>query len=569
MEVSAMDLSKIFNILYRYLWLFALTVLVTSLTTFFLLNNQTPSYKATTQLLVGPSLDSPSPDLNALRIGGQLIMTYSELVGTRSFLESVNNKLENKMDLAALGQAISTRQNTETRVLTITVFHADPKQAVAIANAAAQTFVEMSPSKDNTTELLRLQMSAQSQQLEEIVSKAETTIQQLELELIELKGARTTTPEAVSANLERQNLIIQQLSDERARMSDALRTLATIYEVLLDSDTNQVAVLEPARAVVPVGQNLVLRMASAAVSGLVLALVIIFAIEFVDDRIRVSADLTRASGAPMLSTIDRHPRLDGSGLERLIAVAQPESRAANDYREVVAKLLFSMGQSMPYTLLLTSVGSQSGDDTAVTVANLAIEFAQAGKRVGLMDAQFHNPVLTKLFEADKKEGLSDVLVESSIQPQFVSLQDFSNVRYLPAGLSTDKASVRIQNPEKITLLLEELQKEVDIVLIAGSPISWFAESLALASQANAVILIARQGEAQSQKVKKVVEDLRGMEVQIAGVIFDQNVASLDVNRNVNKGPAAEGFGAKAARFKGFRTTGAVDKKNVSEQTTKS
>jgi hypothetical protein len=140
---------------------------------------------------------------------------------------------------------------------------------------------------------------------------------------------------------------------------------------------------------------------------------------------------------------------------------------------------------------------------------------------------------------------------------------------LPAGLSTDKASVRIQNPEKTTLLLEELQKEVDIVLIAGSPISWFAESLALASQANAVILIARQGEAQSQKVKKVVEDLRGMDVQIAGVIFDQNVAPLDVNRNVNKGPAAEGLGAKAARFKGFRTTGAVDKKNVSEQTTKS
>src|SRR5687768_8828765 len=109
-----MDLSKILNILYRYLWLLVLTALVASLTTFFVINNEPASYKATTQLLVGPGLDSPSPDLNSLRIGGTLIQTYAELVTTRSFLEAVNNKLDQKTDLELLTKAISTRQNTET-----------------------------------------------------------------------------------------------------------------------------------------------------------------------------------------------------------------------------------------------------------------------------------------------------------------------------------------------------------------------------------------------------------------------------------------------------------------------
>src|SRR5215216_575853 len=107
-----MDLSKILNILFRYLWLFVLTILVASLTTFFVLNKQPVSYKATTQLLVGPGLDSPSPDLNALKIGGQLVQTYAELVGTHSFLESVNDKLDPKVDLGTLDRIILARQNT-------------------------------------------------------------------------------------------------------------------------------------------------------------------------------------------------------------------------------------------------------------------------------------------------------------------------------------------------------------------------------------------------------------------------------------------------------------------------
>jgi len=73
MEAPAMDLSKSLNIVRRYLWLFVLAPLVASLTTLFVVGNQPTSYRAATRLLVGPSLESPSPDINSLRIAGQLI----------------------------------------------------------------------------------------------------------------------------------------------------------------------------------------------------------------------------------------------------------------------------------------------------------------------------------------------------------------------------------------------------------------------------------------------------------------------------------------------------------------
>jgi len=511
-----MDLSKVLNVLYRYWWLLVLAALAASLVAYFQLSSQPVTYRATTDILVGPSLDSPSPDLNALRIGGQLVQTYAEVVETRSFLESVNDKLDQKVDLNDL--SISTRLSTETRVLTIIVFDRDPRQAAAIANAAAQTLINMSPVQDNTTAVLQ----AQSLQLEQIINQAQSNIQQLEAELSALKDANRSTPDAIAANVEQQNLVIRQLSEERGRLSDSIRTLGTIYQLLLETDTNHMQILEQATTATLVDQQLGIRVASAGVAGLIFALILVFVAQYLDDRIRFPGDLGRAAGVPLLGTIDKHGSLTGSGLDQLVTFAQPESNAAEQYREVVAKLLFSIGESTPYSMLVSSVGSKTGADAAVTAGNLAVAFAQAGYKVVLVDALVDNPVLTTMFKAEKKEGLADLLVTQSAELPLLSVDQVPGIRLLPAGLSSEKSSHAQLNPAKVATLLERLQNEADVVLVGSSGLSRSAESLTLASQVNTTVLTARYAEAHASVVQKVVENLRAMNAQLAGVIFDAN-----------------------------------------------
>lgn len=517
-----MNLSRFLNIVRRYLWVFLLAALVASLTTYITLGSKPTIFEAKTRLLVGPSMDSASPDLNSLKIGGQLIQTYAELVISRPFLESINGKLDKKVDVESLAGMIETRQNPDTRILTIVVQHRDPKQAVAIANAAAQTLVELSPSKDNTTALLRTQMSNQTHQLEQIIANAEASVEELEARLIALGNVSLPSQEAAQANLEQKNLVISQLAEERARMSDALRTLATIYTVLRDTNTNQLEVFEPAGEVFPVNQSLPLRVAASGLAGLILAVSIIFSSEYYGDAIRFPGDFNRVAKAPLLSTIEKHNRQDGVGLERVATLTKPTSRAANNYRTAVAKLLFSMGKSIPYTFMLSSVGSQSGEDTAEVVANMGVAFAQAGNSVVLVDAQFHNPRLTELFEAKDKAGLAEFMTANSPKLKLIPVKDVTGVHLLPIGSSFEKSSGAVLNSTRIAKLVEELQKEADIVLVAASPISSFAESLTLASQVNGVILVARHGEARVKTVNEVVESLHAMNVNLAGVIFDNN-----------------------------------------------
>jgi capsular polysaccharide biosynthesis protein len=545
-----MDLSKILNTIYRYLWLLVVAALIAGLTTFFLLSSRQVAYRATTDLLVGPGLNSPSPDLNALKIGGQLVQTYAEVVDTQSFLESVNSKLDQKVNLNDLKDAISTRQSTDTRVLTIIVYYADPKQAVTIANAAAQTLLELSPSKENTTALLRAQMSDQSHQLEQIVNDSQSSIEKLETQLASLRDTNT--------DVQQQNLVAKQLAEERSRLSDALRTLATLYQILLDTNTNQVEILQAATTATLVDQQLWLRVFSSAIGGLIFALVIVFVAEYFDDRLRFPGDLSRAAGVPLLSTIDKHSRLKGPGLERLVTFAQPNSDAANRYREAVARLLFSIGKSTPYTLLVSSVGSKARDDAAVAAGNLAVAFAQAGYKVALVDAQVDNSMLTTIFKAARKEGLADLMMKST-EPQLVPVEQVPGIQFLPAGLSSDQSSHAMLNSTRVSALFERLQQEADIVLVAGSAISRFAESLALASQANAIVLVARSTESRSKVVNKVVENLRLMKINLAGVIFDYNPSPFSSKED-----------REAASETGRVASDEVRKKsNLSEQTTES
>jgi capsular exopolysaccharide synthesis family protein len=517
-----MNLSRILNIIRRFLWLFLLVIVVASLTTYFAISSKPAIYEAKARLLIGPGLDSPSPDLNSLRIGGQLIQTYAELVLSRPFLESVNNKLEERTDPEQLAAMIETRQNTDTRILTIFVRHRDPNQAVTIANAISTTLLEMSPSRDNTTTLLRVQLGNQASQLEQIIANSEASIEDLEARLVALGSANLPSPEAVQANLEQQNLVVRQLTEERNRMTEALRTLTNLYGVLRDTNTNQVQVIEPAGVVFPVDQSIPLRVAASGLAGLLLAIGVVFAFEYYSDKIRFPEDFSRVAKAPQLNIIEKHNRLDGTGSERVVLLADPDSRAANNYRTMVARLNRTIGESLPYSLLLSSVGSSSGEDAAMVAANLGIAFAQSGRRVVLLDAQFHNPQLTRIFEADEKAGLAEFLTAKSTNLKLLPIKKEANIKLLPAGAVSGNSTSSMLNSQKFANLFEELNEEADIILIAGSSLSVFAESLNLAAQVDGVILVAQPEEARFKVVNEVIENLESVNAPLTAIVFDNN-----------------------------------------------
>ena len=134
------------------------------------------------------------------------------------------------------------------------------------------------------------------------------------------------------------------------------------------------------------------------VVGLVLGLGLAFLREALETRVRTTEEVSaRLGGLPLLGRLPRPPkRLRRSG--KLVMLEDPASAQAEAFRMLRANLDFMTLDRDARTIMITSALEQEGKST--TVANLAVAFARAGKRVALVDLDLRRPVLARFFDLE-------------------------------------------------------------------------------------------------------------------------------------------------------------------------
>ena len=201
----------------------------------------------------------------------------------------------------------------------------------------------------------------------------------------------------------------------------------------------------------------------------------------------------------------------------LVTLNQPRSAAAEAYRSLRTNLMFSSVETPIQTLLLTSAARE--DHKSVTLANLAVTFAQGGNRTILVDADLRQPRQHTIWSVDNQRGLSQMMVDDSAlsEPPLHDGQ-VDNLQVLCAGdLPPNPAD--LLGGKRMDDIIAALKQRADYVLFDSPPALAATDAALLGIKLDAALLAVRAGDTRRDHTAQARQALERVHVRIVGAVL--------------------------------------------------
>lgn len=213
-----------------------------------------------------------------------------------------------------------------------------------------------------------------------------------------------------------------------------------------------------------------------------------------------------------------------SAARRLVVRSNPQSITTEQYRTIRTNINFSMPGPDTQTILFTSASKEEGKST--TSCNMAIVFAEAGKRVLLVDADMRRPTLHHTFQMPNKIGLSNLLLNKGRLQDSVKRSGVPGLDLLLCGQIPPNPAELLSTP-KLDDLLDEMKSKYDIVIIDSPPLLSVTDSKILANKCDATVLVVNTGKSEKESIVKARDALVTSKAFIMGVVMNNYQVAKD------------------------------------------
>ena len=285
----------------------------------------------------------------------------------------------------------------------------------------------------------------------------------------------------------------------------------------------------------PCNINHIKDMAIALMAGIFASGVLILILYILDDTIKSEKDI------PVnlkLETIGTIPNTNKTNNE-LIIETDPKSYIVECLKTTRTNILYSSNINKKKAILFTSAREKEGKSFIVN--NIAVAFAQANKKVLIVDTNLRTPKgRSQIFENQTGEGLSDFIKEITENKlenlekakKYIKETKIPNLHILESGTIPPNPS-ELLSSTNMRNLLELLKSMYDLVLLDETPSMIVSDSIALSTMVDSTILIAENKVSKINELKKTKRQIQDVGGKIMGVIL--NKSDVQHNKYYGKG----------------------------------
>lgn len=292
---------------------------------------------------------------------------------------------------------------------------------------------------------------------------------------------------------------------------------------LSDVTVTQAANAELAKKTPHLSLNLII----ASIVGLLLALGVVFLVDWFDGRIRDERDLENELQLPVLASIPQLPSGDG-------AAAIPAS-VRNATLESYFQLVLAMRYSSDHPLRSVTVTSPLKGDGKSTVAmnvagafgEIAVSSIEREARVLIIDADMRRPSLHKKLEVSNEIGLSDILIGRASLSHCVKRTDRPGVDVLTSGTPSPNP-IKLLQSNRFDALLNEARARYETVIVDAPALVPVFDAAIVAAKTDGTVMIVSAGHTDVRSTRKALARLEAVGVnELVGTVVNRSTTRVD------------------------------------------
>ena len=397
------------------------------------------------------------------------------------------------------------------------------------------------------TGLMTELISAQSQKANLLDNKQEKNPMVAKL-TIKIENIKKTIADNISAvsqtteiSLDEMNKRVSKLEGQISRLPKTEQQLGgferkyrlndAIYNYLLEkraeakitkaSNLPDDIIIEPARKVGdgPVSPNPIRNYMIAFVLGFGIPFSFLIIKKALNNKIESQEGIERMTNVPVLGKILHNYKKSNN-----VVFEYPKSPIAESYRVLRTNLDFTMKGGSHKVIMVTSC--ISGEGKSFNALNIAMSYAQLGKRTILIDLDLRKSATFFNQQEDISNGISSYLIKKVALNDIILKSPDDKLDYISSGSIPPNPAELLALNETRNLILG-LKDQYDYVIIDTPPLAQVTDGFLVMDTADIKLIVVRYNYSKKKVLSMVLKDLRHKNIENVSMILNDNRIKSD------------------------------------------
>ncbi len=201
-----------------------------------------------------------------------------------------------------------------------------------------------------------------------------------------------------------------------------------------------------------------------------------------------------------------------------LSLANDPYNVRNEKIRALRTELLLLNEGTHHANIVPVVSPSAQEGRSQLAAELAISFAQLGRRTLLVDGDMRRPQQHLMFDCVNDTGLSRA-ISTGERPCFRPVEGFPRMHLLTAG-PVPPNPLELLSDGRFEKLFSEWRNAYEFIVIDTPPAAEFADALAIATMAGRVLLVSRAQHSSYQTTKSMLRRLETTQSKILGAILN-------------------------------------------------